>query len=425
MANSDDEFPMPLPFQIKIEKRDSSENPSTSSKTIAKKTLEDLQIDSENANTSETEDIQQNLSLLSVSGFDYEMSDIKQLTDLMANLTRAVTQMADTQNRNLELEANDYDAKENQRIAQAEQRSIQLITAVATQCNKIEKFEPGKVIKFLHSVKHAYDLFNANAARQQIINFAKLQLPASAEITQKNFATYELFATAVRKQHRPAESVARMNQSLATVHQNLNESVKKYAERVRFLQEKLREVKMIDCEDRNYVWTDEKQEDLERMVNDQFVLGLKESLRPFVNADYANIELAVSAALKAESNAQLQKLLSSDERKFDKTKQNVEKKVDKFKKPFKKFEKNSNYNSVDGKKSDEPSTSTAEPVVQCEKCNLKGHTAATCRRKPAKINQAVIDEESSDDDAQIYMMKSESKNGKTGLWQTASTLNRK
>ena len=353
------------------------------------------------------------------------MSDMKQLQEMLSQLTAAITQMAISQNRNLVVERAANDAREAQLAAQVEQRSVQLISAVATQCNKIEKFESGKVIKFLHSVKHAYDLFTAPTAQQQIINFAKLQLPASADITQKDFATFELFATAVRKCHRPAESVARMNQAIATVHQQNDESVTKYADRVRNLQEKFREIKVIDCEDRNHQWSDEKQEELERTVNDQFVLGLKEKLRPFVNAEYATIEQAVGAALKAESNAKLQKLLSTDDKKFDSSKQN-EKKVDKTTKSFKRFEMNPNSKQVDENKSDGPSPTTEEPVVQCEKVHLKGHTGATCRRKPAIINQAVVDESSSEDDAEVYMLNSSgSKNGETGLWQTATALKRK
>ena len=239
---------------------------------------------------SETKAVEHRFNLLSVSNFESEMSDMKQLQEMMSQLATAINQLVISQNRNLVLERAAIDAREAQRAAQVEQRSVQLISAVATQCNKIEKFESGKVIKFLHSVKHAYDLFTAPTAQQQIINFAKLQLPASADITQKDFATFELFATAVRKHHRPAESVARMNQAIATVHQQNDESVTKYADRVRNLQEKFREIKIIDCEDRNHQWSDEKQEELERTVNDQFVLGLKEKLRPFVNAEYASIE---------------------------------------------------------------------------------------------------------------------------------------
>lgn len=59
---------------------------------------------------------------------------------------------------------------------------------------------------------------------------------------------------------------------------------------------------------------------------------------------------------------------------------------------------------------------------------MKGHAAINCRRKPARINQAVVEDDSSDDndEAEVYMMEaSHPKNSNAGLWQAAAALKRK
>lgn len=282
-----------------------SDSDSNRENSVSDSSSEEIDLNQEDRNLlSDTvvENVRDRLSLLQVSAFNNtEMEEqMEKLTAAMAMMAASLTQLTDRSavevlNRQAEVER-----RQEREEAQNDQRRIQMISAVSTHCSKIEKFEAGKVMKFLKSVQHAYDLFDGIEPRTQILNYAKLLLPSSASITERDFVDFNQFAAAVRRHHRPAETFATMLQAIAMLRQKEGETIEAYVNRVQILQEKYREVKMIDVAERDYVWNEEKQSEVDRTVKDQFVLGVKSALRPFVSAHYETLDEALAAAIKAE-----------------------------------------------------------------------------------------------------------------------------
>lgn len=379
------------------DKKDYSDSSSESSFKLATNlTLISIEEKSETMSDSgeENEPQQQNVNRpqqgQQVPAALFDMNQLQQMLGVLMQNSISVQQ------RELE----DREQRVHRRAREDESRQIQISNAVSAQCKLIEKFDKEKIAHFLETVRTVYNSFTQEEAKAMVLNIAKLRLPINSEIANSEYENFAEFQTDVLNKFRPPESVAHMRQQIALLMQKPQEKVSDFTKRAQKMMEKFVDAMFVRTHDKGHQWTEEKQEEAEETVREQFVLGLKAQLRPFVNGSYATLSHASAAAEKAESNEALQKMLLSSRQNSDETEQKgqvQQKKFTKFKKPFKKpFQKK------EGEQS-QPKEDGAKPEGDgkptCFNCGKKGHKAPECRQpKKVKNFNAKAREQDSDDD---------------------------